>query len=189
MTRYVAALCLVFGATVVRAASTNAPVLTVEYSADRRVEADGTTMDGRVFGAPGKERGETTVGAITSVLIVRTDKRVAWTLMPAVGRFQEMDLSAQPQAAELMEVERVGSEIVDGHVTTKFKARMKDGSAEGFSRSTARGDEAGRRGRGCWRHQEVGKDVGRDTATAVKDEAKRQVVGGALGAIRGRIRR
>ena len=119
------------------AAAATAPTLTVAYSADRRVEADGVEMQGRVHAAPGMERTETRVGDMSTVLILRMDRKQGWTLMPMQNMYQEVDLgkaarqagSVNPGQAEL---EVVDEEIVSGLPATRYKFVMKDKSAGGY---------------------------------------------------------
>lgn len=113
------------------------PALTTAYSADRRVETDSGDMQGRVHAMPGKERSETRVGDMSTVMILDTGARKGWMLMPAMKSYQELDLDrASKQAGALTpeqtELEAVGTETVSGLATTKYKFVMKDKSAGGF---------------------------------------------------------
>jgi hypothetical protein len=135
-------LCCIGFAGEVRAAAL--PVPTVEYSADRVVETAAGTMEGKVYSALGKERSETNAGGMQSVMILRRDKQLGWMLMPAQKMYQQLDFAkAQHQAgaapADQVEITAAGSESVEGHDSTKYKLRMKDGSAGGFIWISAQG--------------------------------------------------
>jgi hypothetical protein len=113
------------------------PPLTVEYSADRRIESDARTIDGRVVAAPGMERSELNMGGMSAVMILRTDRKLGWMLMPAQRMYQEMDFAQAAQqagniAADQVELEVVGNETIAGLATTKYKFVSKDRSAGGF---------------------------------------------------------
>jgi hypothetical protein len=114
------------------------PVPTVEYSADRVMETEVGTIEGKVYSAKGKERMETSMKGMTSVMILRSDKKESYMLMPAQKMYMQMDFSkaqaqsgAQP-ADSGVEITEVGSETVEGQSTTKYKMIMKDGTAGGF---------------------------------------------------------
>lgn len=125
-------------------AAPTAPTLSVGYSADRRIEADGIEMQGRIHAAPGMERTETRVGDMSTVLILRLDRKQGWTLMPMQKMYQEVDLGKASKEAgsvtpEQTELEVVGEETVSGLQATKYKFVMKDKSAGGFLWYTATG--------------------------------------------------
>jgi uncharacterized protein DUF4412 len=113
------------------------PVPTVEYSADRVMETEAGTFEGKVYAAQDKERSETRVQSMTSVMILRRDKQLGYMLMPAQKMYQQMDFAkAQQQsaghAADQVEITEVGRDTIEGQATTKYKLIMKDGSAGGF---------------------------------------------------------
>jgi Domain of unknown function (DUF4412) len=118
-----------------RAATLPAP--RVEYSADRIVETDAGTFQGKVWSAKDRERSETTMQGMQTVMILRRDKQLGWMLMPAQKMYQQVDFTKARQqsgAAPDSEVDitQVGTESVAGFETTKYKLLMKDGSAGGF---------------------------------------------------------
>ena len=113
------------------------PVPTVEYSADRIVETEAGTFDGKVYFTKDKERMETNAQGMQSVMILRRDQQVAWMLMPAQRMYQKVDLRrAQEQSgsqpADAMTIEEVGTETIAGHDAVKYKMLLKDGSGGGF---------------------------------------------------------
>jgi hypothetical protein len=134
------ALCLA-AVTVVGTRSADAatlPVPSVEYSADRVMQMEAGTIEGKVYSSKGKERMETSMKGMTSVMILRSDKKESYMLMPAQKMYMQMDFSkaqaqsgAQP-ADSGVEITEVGSDTVEGQATTKYKMIMKDGSAGGF---------------------------------------------------------
>ncbi len=131
----VSALCIVAFATTAQGAGL--PMPTVEYSADRVMETEAGTFEGKVYAAKDKERSETSMQGMTSVMILRRDKQLGYMLMPAQKMYSQMDFAkAQQQSggqpADQVEITEVGSETIDGQPTTKYKLIMKDGSAGGF---------------------------------------------------------
>jgi hypothetical protein len=126
------------------AASSPFPTLTVEYSADRKIETDSGDMQGRVNAAPGMERNETQMQGFSSVVILRTDKKIGWMLMPAQKMYQELDLAKAGKQAgavtpEQTVLELVGQETISGHAANKYKFVTKDKSAGGFLWYTSTG--------------------------------------------------
>ena len=138
MTIRTLALALTAAMSVASAASAQSPlpVPTVEYSADRVVESSAGTFTGKVYGTPDKERAETRMSGVGTVMITRRDKDVSWNVMPTQKMYMEMDLrSARAQTAGVpadVTIAEVGPETVEGVATTKFKLLMKDGKAGGF---------------------------------------------------------
>jgi hypothetical protein len=131
----VSTLCIVAFATSAQGAGLPAP--TVEYSADRVMETEAGTFEGKVYAAKDKERSETNMQGMTSVMILRRDKQLGYMLMPAQKMYSQMDFNkAQQQSgaqpADQVEITEVGSDTIDGQATTKYKLIMKDGSAGGF---------------------------------------------------------
>jgi hypothetical protein len=113
------------------------PALTVEYSADRSIETDSGTIQGSIMAAPGMERGEMRMGAVSSVMIVRMDARKGWMLMPAQKMYQEMNFTQAAQQSgavdpDRVELEAAGTETVSGIATTKYKFVAKDRKSGGF---------------------------------------------------------
>ena len=120
------------------------PALTVEYSADRKIETDSGDMQGRVNAAPGMERNETLMEGMSSAMILRMDKKIGYLLMPAQKMYQELDFSkASKQTGsvtpEQAVLELVGQETVSGQIANKYKFVVKDKSAGGFLWYTSSG--------------------------------------------------
>ena len=138
----VSALCIVAFATTAQGAGL--PMPTVEYSADRVMETEAGTFEGKVYAAKDKERSETSMRGMTSVMILRRDKQLGYRLMPMQKMYQQMDFAkAQAQsggqAADQVDITEVGTEAIEGQSTTKYKLIMKDGSAGGFMWFTKEG--------------------------------------------------
>jgi hypothetical protein len=126
------------------AAAATLPAPMVEYSADRIVETDAGTLEGKVYSAKDRERAETTMQGMQTVMILRRDKQLGWMLMPAQKMYQQVDLAKARQQSGAapdsdVEITQVGSESVSGFDTTKYKMLMKDGSAGGFIWITSEG--------------------------------------------------
>jgi hypothetical protein len=124
--------------------ATDLPVPTVEYSADRTVETDAGTLEGRIYSAMEKERIETSMHGIENVMILRRDRQAGWMLMPAQRMYQEVDLARAEeqsgmQSSDKADITVVGPETVEGQAATKYKMVMKDGSGGGFIWITADG--------------------------------------------------
>jgi len=120
------------------------PVPTVDYSADRIVVSEAGTFDGKVYFTKDKERVETNMQGMQSVMILRRDQQLGWMLMPAQRMYQKLDLAraqqqSGSQSADSVTIEQVGAESVEGHDATKYKMLMKDGSGGGFIWITAEG--------------------------------------------------
>lgn len=136
-----AAMCG-FGSSVAQAASLPAP--SVEYSADRTMETSAGTFTGKVYVAKDKERSETNMGGMQSVMILRRDKQLGWMIMPMQKMYQTLDFAkAQAQSGAApdnqVEITEVGTESLEGLRATKYKMLMKDGSAGGFIWMTEHG--------------------------------------------------
>lgn len=99
---------------------------TAEYSADRHIIAEGGSFEGKVHSAPGKERMEMQAGEATT--IVRMDKKVMWTLLPAQKQYMEFQFSEQGEKNRAQGDYRdcdvrqtdAGKETVEGFETRKM---------------------------------------------------------------------
>lgn len=120
------------------------PPLTVEYSAERRIESGDDTIEGRVVAAPGMERSELSLRGMSAVMILRADRKLGWMVLPAQRMYQELSLAQAAQqagavATDQVELEMVGSETVSGLATTKYKFVTTDRSSGGFLWYSAEG--------------------------------------------------
>lgn len=111
-----------------------------EYSAQEVMETERFTMTASINVAPGKERKETDSKGTGQIQIIRQDKGVTWTLMPAQKMYMEMSLShgsdSAGKGADLsgykMETTEVGEEVIDGYKTKKSKLVMTDPKGNKF---------------------------------------------------------
>jgi hypothetical protein len=120
------------------------PMLTVEYSAHRRIESEQGVVEGSIAAAPGMERSEMRTGSMFSVMIMRNDRKVGYMVMPTQRMYMEVDLAQAAQRSgtltqDQVELEAVGSETVSGLPTTKYKFVTKDRSTGGFLWYSAEG--------------------------------------------------
>lgn len=137
VTRLSILVSLCFAAFAGQAQGATLPAPSVEYSADRVIESDAGTITGKVYSAQGKDRSETNMGGMQSIMILRRDRQLGWMLMPAQKMYQQMDFAkAQEQSGaapdDQIEITQVGSESIEGFESTRYKMMMKDGSAGGF---------------------------------------------------------
>lgn len=110
----------------------------VEYAADSMLESAEMSMKGKVNFTPTRERREMVVGSggDKMIMIVRHDKKVSWTLMPAEKMYMEMGLSqagpGQPPDPSQYQIEQtvIGPETVNGVSTTKSKIIMTGPNGE-----------------------------------------------------------
>ncbi len=120
----------IVSATMAMAASPVAPrpQPQVEYSADSYMETESFTLKNKVYHAPGKDRKEQEMGGDKVVTIMRLDKQLIWTLMPGEMYMETGIKGAQrpPGPSDdtsdyTFERTEVGTEVIDGHQTTKYK--------------------------------------------------------------------
>ena len=106
----------------------------VDYSADGTMEAQSMSMTYKVYATQGKQR--QVMGDDGMVTIMRKDKNVIWQLMPE-KMYMEMPMQKgaanDPSLMDIQEKKAMGSEIVNGIKTTKYKviATTKDGKKFG----------------------------------------------------------
>ena len=120
------------------------PTPTVEYSADRVMETAVGTIEGKVYSSKGKERMETSMKGMTSVMILRTDKKESYMLMPAQKMYQQMDFAKARETVsgtpgEDVTITEEGRETVEGLETTKYKLITADKKYGGFMWFTDQG--------------------------------------------------
>lgn len=114
-----------------------------EFGIDPNVSYDGVrimTMKEGEFEiterkAPQKMYSEFNMGAMSGGFILREDLDKAYLLMPSMGMYRETSLSeGEYEAAggmEFSDIEAVGEELVNGHPSTKYKARFEDKEGKG----------------------------------------------------------
>ena len=112
------------------------PAPDTEYSGVRQVVTAEGSFTQTVHHSHGKERSETQMEGMSMISIIRPDKNVAWQLMPMQKMYMEMDMNSAKKmsgkAPDDVTIEKMGSEMLDGINTTKYKLLMKDKSAGGF---------------------------------------------------------
>lgn len=102
---------------------------TVEYSADMVMTSGQISSTGKIYHAlGGKDRMEMNAQGTTAITITRTDKKVAWVLMPAQNMYMEMSLeesakkSGKTNVSDCdMDLSSLGDETVNGVRATKNK--------------------------------------------------------------------
>jgi hypothetical protein len=108
-----------------------------DYTYDMKMDASGMTMSGKVFVKGAKMRQEMSVGPMSTVMLVDTSTKVAYTLMPDQKRAMKVDM-AQVQGGGTSpgdqvtgmpaDAKLVGSDTVDGKSATVYEY-SKDGTA------------------------------------------------------------
>jgi hypothetical protein len=81
---------------------------------------------------------------MSAVMILRTDRKVGWMVLPAQRVYQETSLAQATQqtgavASDQVDLEAVGSETISGVATTKYKFVTTDRSSGGFLWYSAEG--------------------------------------------------
>lgn len=100
---------------------------TVEYSADMVIESGGVSSTGKVYhGLGGKDRWEMNAQGAKAITISRTDKKVAWILMPEQKMYMEMGIEESAKNTQgtnvndcEMDFSSLGDENVNGVKATK----------------------------------------------------------------------
>lgn len=106
------------------------------YAATRIIESGGERLEQRYYQQSATiSRMETRVRGEASVVILRGDRNVMWTVMPSQRMYMEMALDAGGHAAELAEIpdqaswtsiEELGREDVGGVPATRYRVRSDD---------------------------------------------------------------
>lgn len=85
--------------------------------------------------APGKMYTEMHVGGMTTGVILREDLSKSYILMPSMGFYREDTLASGLQQSsnglEFSEIEKVGTEDVNGHPSTKYRTSFSDKNGKG----------------------------------------------------------
>ena len=110
----------------------------LSYDGTRVMEVDGQQIEMTERRAPGKMYTEIFLGNMTTGIILREDLQKSYTLMPSMGFYRETSMEEGMNQAsnglEFSEIEKVGSETINGHASTKYKAQFsdKEGKGSGF---------------------------------------------------------
>ncbi len=105
------------------------------YSARRVMESKHGTMEFVERRAPQKAYMEFVQQGVKGAMLVREDRDKAYVLMPTMGMYRETSISeATAQAggsSTISDVQKIGTEVVNGVDCTKYKATFKDSNGRG----------------------------------------------------------
>ncbi len=110
-----------------------APAWGLEFSADQITRANGKTHIANIFYRDDRWRLEHQEIGPVNVTIVRKDKQVMWLLLSRLKHYKEIpyDSAQAPKVQEKLEGEisrnKIGTETLDGHPTTLYEVRAKEG--------------------------------------------------------------
>ena len=109
--------------------------LDVSYDGTRLIEAQGSRIKSTERRAPGKMYTEVNAGGMSSGVIIREDLQTSYILMPSMGFYQEKTLEGgmlqTSNGLEFSKIEKMGTENINGHRSTKFKTRFVDNEGKG----------------------------------------------------------
>jgi outer membrane lipoprotein-sorting protein len=114
-------LNLLFGLIITALTCYTVSAAMAEFSADfTATDAKGKIATGKTFIKDNKIRQETTAEGETAISILRMDKKVSWTLMPANKQYMEMAISfdpSHPSSSNEVEYEStvIGNETINGY--------------------------------------------------------------------------
>ena len=109
------------------------PAWALEFSADQITHANGKRHAANIFYRDDRWRLEHQATGPVNVTIVRKDKQVMWLLLSRLKHYKEIpyDAAQAPKVQETLEGEisreAVGKETLDGHPTTLYEIRVKEG--------------------------------------------------------------
>ena len=112
--------------------------LNASYQATRVMTSPQGTFEFAEHRAPQKLLMDMNFQGMEAALLMREDLQKSYMLMPSMGMYREMPMDQAMQQANgvdsLQEVAKVGEEKVNGHASTKFRAKFAgdNGSGEGF---------------------------------------------------------
>lgn len=98
----------------------------IEYSAIQTIDTTPGPFINHIYIAANKQRQDANLGGTTVSTIIRHDKGVAWLLMPKQKMYQEIDIhtvkdiSVQTQFLNAKKTQLLGTEKIDGILTTKY---------------------------------------------------------------------
>jgi hypothetical protein len=105
----------------------------LRYRVTKGLNCYGEKITGKLYYKPDRFRMEMKAHE-DMIVITRTDKKVAWNIMPAMKMYMEMpfDLKNRPMVEDKFEGETerklLGSETIDGHPTKKYLITYKSGN-------------------------------------------------------------
>ena len=107
----------------------------VSYDGTRLMEMQGQQIEMIERRAPGKMYTEMFIGGMTTGIILREDLKKSYTLLTSMGFYREdtmeEGLTQAGNGMEFSKIEKVGSEDINGHPTTKYKTRFSDNEGKG----------------------------------------------------------
>jgi len=107
----------------------------VSYDGIRVIDAQGSRFQATERRAPGKMYTEINVEGMSSGVIIREDLQTSYILMPSMGFYQEKTLAdgmlQTSNGLEFSKIEKVGTENINSHRSTKFKTRFVDNEGKG----------------------------------------------------------
>jgi outer membrane lipoprotein-sorting protein len=124
--------CWLLVSTAVSAQITNpfAEESKVSYSGVREMMTSQGTFKMKEYHAPQRQRMEMEGPSGPMVMINRSDKSVAWMLMPSMNMYMEVSSAKFEQQTgsdvNVIEYTKVGSETIDGHKVDKYKSIFED---------------------------------------------------------------
>ncbi len=96
------------------------------YSATRVIDTKEGSVSMQIFHRPDMERVEVETDGGNVTTLVRWDRSQAIQLIPGVNGYMEIPLDRSqvhgPEDVELIEREKLGTEVVNGHQATKYRA-------------------------------------------------------------------
>lgn len=106
---------------------------TVSYSGVREMVTSEGTISMKEYHAPQKQRIEMDGPSGPMIMINRSDKQLAWMIMPSMNMYMKIPGTQFDQQTggdvKVVEHSKVGSETIDGHKVDKYKSVFED--AEG----------------------------------------------------------
>ena len=114
------------------------------YAATRIVRLDGREFATQVNHTRNRERISAIVSGVEVTVILRSDRNLAWQLMPMLGVYAEADVSRMdtPANIRIVSSEPLGEELVSGQSAMKYRAEFqtRDGARhQGFFWQNAAG--------------------------------------------------
>jgi hypothetical protein len=104
-----------------------------EFSAVIEAETAGSVTKSRIYLAKDRQRLEVTDPGtgVDAVMIIRLDRKVAWTLIPSMKAYMEAPVKRQEvnpimRENDVVGRERIGPDTVDGHPAVKEKVTVKN---------------------------------------------------------------
>lgn len=117
------------------------PKAQAEYSADCEITIGGKQLKQKVYYTPGKERRDMKKDGSDETVIIRSDKRVSWALLPEHKMYMEMNvMKGRIRMDDILsyymaELTPAGEELVDGIQTSKSSITITDPRGKAYEGS------------------------------------------------------